>query len=1094
MPKPPAASTLLPAPLLWDNLGQRLSAPTKAIPKHFSPAPTVPKRTSKTGSELFIVDNSDEDWKVLRYLHDWCQLSKAIDIATGYFEIGGILALNDEWQKVDGIRILMGDEVSLRTRSAFAEGLKNIERRLDDSLEDEKDKNAFLRGVPAIVAALRQRKIQCRVFKQDKFHAKCYLTHARQEVVGSFGLVGSSNFTLPGLTQNIELNVQITGTPVSVLQEWYEQHWDKAEDVTAEMLKVVERHTKDYPPFEIYVKALQEYCRGHELPVSDWEEGKLPSSSRLYGQLDQYQKDGYANLMKIARNFGGAFLCDGVGLGKTFIGMMVIERLIMQEGKRVALFVPKTARDDVWENNVRKYLPHIGGTGRGVFSNLIIFNHTDLGLDSKSEELARVRDWADAVIIDEAHHFRNLGRKGEQGDKRSRYYHLSDLLDGPKGRKELFLLTATPINNSLHDFRHMAELFTRGNDSFLSTIGVHSLRSHFIALEKQLLAQHPGHAAAPTDLAEAGQLLSSDAVFSQLVVQRSRRYVVESQKLQKGASAVFPTRDKPQVAKYSIRETYGDLLKMVEKAFRKEKPLFVLGIYYPYGYFKGEEQDKDKWVEGRQQQVVSLIRTQFLKRIESSAHAFEQSCNRLLVKLLTWAEANVKTADERRHLDRWKDRNDSLIGLSKKRQLVLWGGEEPDEEEAEEDLVTEEMIAELKPVDRKLFDVERILADTLDDLNQVADFLKELQQFDSQHDQKLITLKNLLETDPVLKKEKVLIFSEFAETARYLKQHLQSAGVQGVEQIDSGTATARGEIIRRFAPYYNGLTSGTLAAAGEEEIRVLISTDVLSEGLNLQDATRLINYDLHWNPVRLMQRIGRVDRRLNPDFEKQLLADHPERKPLRGHVAYWNFLPPDDLETLLGLFQRVSHKTLKISKTLGIEGKQLLTGDDDFDALKDFNEAHEGTISTDESIRLELQRLLDENPGLAERLDDLPGRVFSGKEHPQPGTKAVFFCFRLPRADFSLGRRGSDVPWTEAAGETRWYLYLLDAGRILEDTDPILAAIRTLPATPRRTVIESETLAEVQKKIEKHIHATWLKRMQAPVGVKPILKCWLELN
>src|SRR5262249_929880 len=136
------------------------------------PAPRMPKRTSKTGSELFIVDNSDVDWKVLRYLHEWCGLSKAIDIATAYFEIGSLLALGDEWDKVDTIRILMGDEVSKRTHSAFVEGLKKIENRLNDSLEAEKEKNDFLRGVPAIVDAIRDKKIQCKVYRKDKFHAK----------------------------------------------------------------------------------------------------------------------------------------------------------------------------------------------------------------------------------------------------------------------------------------------------------------------------------------------------------------------------------------------------------------------------------------------------------------------------------------------------------------------------------------------------------------------------------------------------------------------------------------------------------------------------------------------------------------------------------------------------------------------------------------------------------------------------------------------------------------------------------------------------------------------------------------------------------
>ena len=128
----------------------------------------MPKRTSKSGSELFIVDNSDTDWKALRYLHDWCQLSKAIDVATGYFEIGGLLGLKDEWQKVDAIRILMGDEVSRRTKHAFNEALRQVASRLDDSLEAEKEKNDFLAGVPAIVDAIRSGKIQCRVYRRDR--------------------------------------------------------------------------------------------------------------------------------------------------------------------------------------------------------------------------------------------------------------------------------------------------------------------------------------------------------------------------------------------------------------------------------------------------------------------------------------------------------------------------------------------------------------------------------------------------------------------------------------------------------------------------------------------------------------------------------------------------------------------------------------------------------------------------------------------------------------------------------------------------------------------------------------------------------------
>jgi phosphatidylserine/phosphatidylglycerophosphate/cardiolipin synthase-like enzyme len=188
----------------------------------------------RSASELFIVDNSDSDWKVRSYLSDWCELSRAIDIATGYFEIGALLSLKEQWRKVDKIRILMGDEVSLKTKRAFTEGLRKVNHRLDASIEGEKVQNDFLDGIPAIVEGIRSGKIDCRVYRRDKFHAKCYLTHGRAAVIGSFGLVGSSNFTYPGLSDNVELNVQVRGNDVRLLQEWYERHWEDSEDVTAD--------------------------------------------------------------------------------------------------------------------------------------------------------------------------------------------------------------------------------------------------------------------------------------------------------------------------------------------------------------------------------------------------------------------------------------------------------------------------------------------------------------------------------------------------------------------------------------------------------------------------------------------------------------------------------------------------------------------------------------------------------------------------------------------------------------------------------------------------------------------------------------------
>jgi superfamily II DNA or RNA helicase len=1059
----------------------------------------MPKRTSASGSELFIVDNSDADWKVLRYLHDWCQISKAIDIATGYFEIGSLLGLKDEWQKVDQIRILMGDEVSNRTKDAFVKAMERLTARLDGSIEAEKHKNDFLAGVGAVVEGIRSGKIQCRVYRKAKFHAKAYITHARLEVVGSSALVGSSNFTYPGLTENIELNVQITGRPVTVLHEWYEEHWKNAEDVTPEILRIVERHTRDYAPFEVYAKSLQEFFRGHEMSANEWEKGTAPRFSRVYPILDQYQKDGYHQLQKIAERYHGAFLCDGVGLGKTFIGLMLIEWLVEYQRKRVALIVPKSGRESVWEANLLRYLPHV----RGEYGGLRVYNHSDLTRGGEfPQKWKEVQERTDAIVIDEAHHFRNPGIAGEGAKHPSRYRALYNIVEN----KDLFLLTATPVNNRLIDLQHMIELFSRKQADYFkdAPLGIHSLPGHFRIIEKNLerlmYQKSDGTAGAlVTNPAEAEQVLGDDALFRKLVVQRSRAYVKQSQEKNGGSSALFPTRQAPRVAAYELKKTYGRLLEMVEKAFSKRKPLFSLAIYNPLDFAKEPIAVTDEQfpgaTKGRQSQIVGLIRTSFLKRFESSASAFGASCASLFRKLLAWVEVHSETEGEKHRFERWKNQHPDLVAQVE-RQATLW--DDPDADE-DIDFVSEEMLDEVDKLDRAQYRVEDMLAETYLDLDQLAEFLKELAKFKPSHDDKLKTLIKLLKTDTVLKQHKVLIFSEFMDTARYLKEQLQVEGIEGVDEIDSAVKRDRGDMIRQFSPYYNGISSADLATKGLAETRVLISTDVLSEGLNLQDATRLINYDLHWNPVRLMQRIGRVDRRMDPRTEERLLAEHPDQKELRGNVVYWNFLPPEELNALLTLYSRVTFKTLRISKTFGIEGKKLLTPDDDYQALKDFTEAYEGRETPIEKMHLEYQELLRANPDLAEKLDRLPGRVFSGKEHPRSGTKAVFFCFALPapaagvRPAASAGT-GAAAEWSEEAGDTKWYLYELATEKIVDEPTAIIDLIRSTPQTPRRTELPQPTLSDIRAKIEKHIKNTYLKAAQAPVGVKPVLKAWMELN
>jgi superfamily II DNA or RNA helicase/HKD family nuclease len=1039
------------------------------------------------GGNLFIVDNSDDEWKVHRYLRDWCEIAESIDIATGYFEIGALTALDGQWQKLDKIRILLGDQVTKRTRAVLLAQLEERARQvLDNSLEAEKDSNDFLTGVAAIEEAMRSGKIECRVYAERKFHAKAYITHGRLDIVGSAALVGSSNFTAPGLMQNVELNVQVKAE-VDQLQEWFEHYWNDAEPVTAELLQVIERHTREYTPFEVYAKSLQEYFKGHEVTAGEWE----LSESKMYPVLAQYQKEGYGALMKIAGKYGGALLCDGVGLGKTFIGLMLIERLVMFEGKRVALIVPKAARKPVWESKIQKYLPHL----LGDFSSLVVFNETDLSRAGEwPAKMDRIAEMADVVVIDEAHHFRNPGIKGTGEKKASRYWRLYDLTRG----KQLFMLTATPINNRLLDLQHMIELFSHEKVDYFAEapLGIHSLAGHFRKLEHDLQADlfSAELDEIEVDHVAAESVLFDDALFRGLVVQRSRAYVHKSVEQEGGGDVVFPDREDPKVAEYSIEKTYGRLLGMLEKAFSKEKPLFSLAMYYPLFYYCGPDDTIDPLQEGRQKQVVGLIRLQFLKRFESSVYSFQSSLDNLLVRLFSFAEANVDCEPRhRRRLETWKARNDEIIKSVWRRRAKLAGVDLAEVDE-DDDITLDEMLEDIEALSPVEYKMDEMLDETMMDLEQVVDFLQELRNYDETHDDKLRSLLKLLATDPILSKHKAIIFTEFMTTARYLKEQLQKAGIEGVDEIDSSDGRDRGEVIRRFSPYYNDTTSTELEAAGQKEIRLLVSTDVLSEGLNLQDATRLINYDLHWNPVRLMQRIGRVDRRLDPKVEELIVRDHPDVESIRATAAYWNFLPPAELNRILTLYKRVSHKTLLISKVFGIEGRKLLTPDDDFDALKDFKHSYEGEATLLEALHLEYQALVEANPDLLARLSLLPGRVFSGKETPKPDTRGVFFCYALPAPQADDGVQRGELPWTEEAGSTLWCFYDMQTERVVSEVGPIAELIRSTPETPRRHAVEERTLSEIRTIVEKHIKNTCLKKVQAPVGVKAALKAWMEVS
>ena len=1040
------------------------------------------------GGDFFIVDNSEEHWKALEYLRQWCQISSSIDIATGYFEIGALLALDGEWQRVDRIRILIGAESSRQT----VEAIREAKQVLDESLEAERQTDPFLEGLDSIVQGIRDGRIEVRVYRKKKFHAKAYITHGRLDVVGSAALVGSSNFTTPGLTRNVELNVRFTGVEVRDLQAWYQAHWDEAEEATDEILQVLERHERNWSPFEVYARALQVLTENVEPGAAEWERER----SVIYPMLAPYQREAYHGLKQRAAQWRGAFLTDGVGLGKTFVGLMLAEYYAVKERKNVLILATKTGQDAVWEPELTRLLPDL----TGEFTNVRVMAHTDLSRADAAERVRRLAERVDVVIIDEAHNFRNRGSKGEDGGSPSRWWRLQEVTAG----KTVFLLTATPINNSLFDFVHQIEVFTGADeDGYFTPLGIPSLRSYATSLQRAFLERLPGgHSddGRSIELEDFEALMREDELLGALIVQNSRQYAQKSAIAAQSTPVLFPQPDLPRAVPYSYNLAYTNLLDEMEAAFAKRNPLFTLPMYYPLAY--STRDDIDTRLENRQKQVVGLIRTTFLKRFESSIAAFSGSCLDLAMKIAQWVVDNSEgmteymtlvTEWEHRHVTLFDNVHEQFRSGSERTQLTF-GDDEADE-------ILEDAV-KIDTLDPEEYDLAGMFDAALEDLYQLTSFMDRAvgvgQHFDDKYDQLQALLiggkaskgRDAAVFDEDFARQKVLVFTEYADTARYLHGRLVADGIEHVDRLDGSRKGNRVEMIRRFAPHYNRVSPEERAKL--KPLRVLVSTDVLSEGVNLQDASLIVNYDIHWNPVRLMQRIGRIDRRMDAAREADIVREDPTTKTTRGFVKVRNFLPPDELNRILTLYTRVQARVLLISKTLGIPGGRLLTEDDMLDDTKVFQaflDEYEGEVSPLEILRLRYLDMIKNHQGLEEILAEMPRAAHSAKNGQPAG---LFACSIEPIRTVNDDR--PEGAWSLEDGIPRWAMRFAD-GTVTTDLTAIDAAVQSTTDDERQAVSDRVKVRDQLAEWRKERHQELMKTAQLPLDAPaPTTVCWMEIR
>ncbi len=460
---------------------------------------------------------------------------------------------------------------------------------------------------------------------------------------------------------------------------------------------------------------------------------------------------------------------------------------------------------------------------------------------------------------------------------------------------------------------------------------------------------------------------------------------------------------------------------------------------------------------------------------------------------------NTKTdPDEESRLAEWRATNEPVLKAIHDRYRStleeVWHAEDLTEEELNEleyNLVGGEYM------------LQEMIGAAFEDLDQLTTFM-ELILAGAGYDDKYLRLRDLLlgpskegkkalDKDvftPEFRNEKVIVFTEFADTARYIEERLRKDGLAEVDRIDGTRGNDRYSMIKRFAPFYNKVSAEDRKKV--TPLRVLVSTDVLSEGVNLQDGTLLVNYDIHWNPVRLMQRIGRVDRRMNPAIEAELVKEKPSVKKSRGHVQIRNFLPPAEIETLLTLYSRVQRKTLMISSTLGIPGGKLIDESDMYDDVKvfqAFKDEYTGDIAPIEELRLKWLNLARENPGLDELVDRLPDGISTAKQGQSAG---IFICRRVP----VLAKTRDDdaeAEWIIEPGEIEWALRTADGvERRLHTID---AAITADPTTAASTFSDRSGIHSALRELERDETKRLRKATQLPLDApSPKTICWLEVR
>jgi superfamily II DNA/RNA helicase len=978
-----------------------------------------------------IIDNRSE--KLIDHINRILGSTESARFAVGYFFLSGLESIAKSLAHVKELRLLIGNTTNRETLEQLAEGYRRLElvsekaeeeafpkksemKRMAEEtannirstveLMDQSDDGQALLKV--LVRLIEEKRLKVRVYTKGRLHAKAYIFDYADmfDVLGNkverhengIAVIGSSNLTLAGVSHNTELNVIVQGNNNHAeLGRWFDELWNESQDFDEALMREMQQSWAVAPqtPYDIYMKTLYALVKDR---LEDEDDRDILWDDDITKKLADFQKVAVRQAVQIARDFGGAFVADVVGLGKSYIGAAIVKHFERTDHARPLILCP-AALVDMWElyNDAYQLNARVLSTG---------FLHE--GSNGKSNILLddpKYRD-RDFVLVDESHNFRYTDTQ--------RYKILQAFLS-TGGRRTCFL-TATPRNKTAWDVYNQIKLFHQDDKTDLP-VDPADLKQYFKLIDdgQKRLPDLLAHILIRRTRNHILRWYGYDSVTHQPVdPSRFREYMDGTKRayvLVAGKHQFFPKRELETVD-YSIEDTYRGLYQELRGYLGKPTkttpdPLPPELTYARYGlwrYVKIAKQKHEPYASLHRAgaNLRGLVRVLMFKRFESSVFAFQETIRRFL-KI---HETFLKALDE------------GFVPAGEDAQSLLYESDRDEEVD---------LLAQLRSVSTTYsaedFDLKTLRAHIAHDI----DILKKIQllvePIKPEQDAKLQTLIKRFGEEP-LKSGKRLIFTQYADTARYLFENLQAhVKKDELEVIFSGDKS-KARVVGRFAPKANPEYK---FAAGETELSTVVATDVLSEGLNLQDCDKIINYDLHWNPVRLIQRFGRIDR-IGSDFDR---------------VYGYNFLPEMGIERNLGLRQRLHNRIQEIHDTIGEDsaildrteqlneeamyaiyekkGKNLsLFEDDEEENLLDLNEAEEI-----------LRQLRKDRPEEYERIANMRDGIRSGMA--------------------TASRKGLYV---FCQADRYQQLFLLDEkGEIVSrDIPKVLGAIKCSPETPTQSL------------------------------------------